>query len=250
MVEYLPRSAWGARTAKPGPGNLDPAKVRGVALHWPGMGNRRIGSQATVASSLRGWQAFHMDPPPNGHGWSDIAYQVAVDQGGRAWTLRGLHEQSGANGDATVNHQYGAILLVLGTGEQPTPEMIATVRGVVADFRQLYPGADAIVPHSAIRPDPTDCPGDITRGLIHAGTFEPVAQHQEELTMAQVDQILAYQKACTIQIQENTRQLVAAATAGILKAVNATDADVEALNAELDQRDAAMKAAIDKIPTT
>lgn len=246
MVTYLPRSAWDARTAKPGPGNLVPGKVKGAALHWPGMGNRRIGSQDTVASSLRGWQDYHMDTK----GWSDIAYQVAVDQGGRAWTLRGLHEQSGANGDATVNHQYGAILLVLGTGEQPTPAMIATVRGVVADFRQLYPGADAIVPHSAIRPDPTDCPGDITRGLIHAGTFEPVAQHQEELTMAQVDQILAYQKACTIQIQDNTRQLVAAAAAKILAAVNASDADVEALNAELDQRDAAMKAAIDKIPTT
>jgi hypothetical protein len=71
---------------------------------------------------------------------------------------------------------------------------------------------------------------------------------QEGLTVADVDKILAYQKACTIQIQANFKQLLTNSTAAILKAVNATDADVDALNAELDLRDAQMLKAIDDIP--
>lgn len=176
MMDYFPRTAWDARQAKPGPGPLDPSKVKGLAVHWPGMGDRRIGSLISVASALRGWQAFHMDD----RGWSDIAYQVAVDQAGRAWTLRGLRTQSGANGDNAVNEAYGAILLVLGTGEQPSPEMISTVREVVRDFRELYPDGEEIRPHSAVRPAGTGCPGDLARALISSGAFEPGAPTQED----------------------------------------------------------------------
>lgn len=187
MVKYLPRSEWGARAPKSGPGKLTPSRVKGLALHWPGMGNRRIGSAASVASALRGWQTFHMDD----RGWSDIAYQVAVDQAGRVWTLRGLEVQSGANGDNAVNEAYGAVLLVLGTGEQPTPEMISSVREVVRDFRKLFPGADEIKPHSAVRPDPTDCPGDLARALISAGAFEPGTTQEDWFDMATPEEITA-----------------------------------------------------------
>ena len=178
MVEYLPRSAWDARPPEPGPGDLTVSRVEGVVLHWPGMGNRRLDSQAEVASALRGWQNYHMDD----RGWSDIAYQAAVDQAGRAWTLRGLREQSGANGNNDVNERFGAVLLVVGTGEQPSPEMISTTREVVRDFRELYPAGTAIKPHSAVRPAGTDCPGDAVRALIESRAFEPgkPAKPQEE----------------------------------------------------------------------
>ncbi|GAA0959175.1 hypothetical protein GCM10009554_72470 [Kribbella koreensis] len=194
MVDYLPRSAWGARAPKPGPGNLLAARVRGVAIHWPGTGTTTpIHSQASVASALRGWQAFHMDD----RGWSDIAYQVAVDQSGRAWTLRGLREQSGANGDVAVNQQYGAILLVLVTGEQPTAAMKATTRAVVADFRRLYPRGTTIVPHSAIRPDPTDCPGPAARAAITRGDFNPDGSSEDEMTPAQMQELKNFIEART-----------------------------------------------------
>lgn len=169
MVDYLPRSAWNARTPRTGPGPLTVSRVEGAVIHWPGMGDSQLSSQAAVASALRGWQDYHMDTKD----WSDIAYQVAVDQAGRAWTLRGLHTQSGANGDNDVNERYGAILLVLGTGEHPTPALIATTRAVVDDFRALYPDGTAIEPHSAVRPEPTDCPGDLVRALITHGAFDP-----------------------------------------------------------------------------
>lgn len=176
MVDYLPRSAWDARPARPGPGDLTVSRVKGAVLHWPGMESRRLFDQADVADALRGWQAYHMDSK----GWSDIAYQVAVDQAGRAWTLRGLREQSGANGNNAANEDYGAILLVVGTGEAPTPAMIATTREVVRDFRGIYLGGTRIRPHSDVRAQytgsGTDCPGDLVRDLITRGAFEPIAR--------------------------------------------------------------------------
>src|SRR3546814_3799681 len=119
MVDYLSRSAWGPRPAR-GSTPLVGSEVDGTALHWPGMTKpiNAIGDagKARVASALRGWQDYHMDV----RGWSDIAYQVAVDQAGRAWVLRGLSIRSAANGDADVNRRYGALLLILAPGEQPT----------------------------------------------------------------------------------------------------------------------------------
>lgn len=171
MVEYLPRSAWNARPPRGGPGSLTVSRVQGAVIHWPGTSSKTpIHSKEAVASALRGWQNYHMD----NRGWSDIAYQVAVDQMGRAWTLRGLRTQSGANGNAELNEDYGAILLVLITGEQPSAAMKATVRGVVEDFRQIYPKGTAIRPHSAVRPDGTDCPGDAARAAIARGDFNPI----------------------------------------------------------------------------
>ena len=186
MVDYLPRSAWGARAAKSGPGSLTVSRVVGAVIHWPGSSSPTpITSQAAVASALRGWQAYHMDT----RGWSDIAYQVAVDQAGRAWTLRGLRTQSGANGNNELNEEYGAILLVLIAGEQPSAAMKATVRGVVADFRKIYPKGFAIRPHSAVRPAGTDCPGPAARAAITRGDFTPQANQNGDDDMPTVDEV-------------------------------------------------------------
>lgn len=173
MVDYLPRSAWGARTSR-GAVALSTSAVVGVALHWPGMAKPinatgDIGKRR-VASALRGWQTYHMDS----RSWSDIAYQIAVDQAGRAWTLRGLNIQSGANGNGDVNRRYGAILLVLAPGEQPSAAMQSTVRGVVQDFCKRFPKARRKpYGHGEIRPDGTDCPGPAARSAIARGDFTP-----------------------------------------------------------------------------
>lgn len=205
MVQYLPRSAWGARAPRGGPGYLTPSRVEGAVIHWPGMGSRRLFKAADVAEALRGWQAYHMDD----RGWSDIAYQVAVDQAGRAWILRGLRTQSGANGNEDVNERFGAILLILGTGEEPTAAMIATTREVLRDFRALFEDGDRIEPHSAVRPDGTDCPGSEVRALIEAGAFEPGRTTQEDwFDMATEAQITAAVKAGTLAaLQEYGRAL-------------------------------------------
>lgn len=228
MVDYLPRSAWGARAPRSGPGKLTPSRVRGVAIHWPGTtSSKPITSLAAVASALRGWQAFHMD----GRGWSDIAYQVAIDQAGRAWILRGLATQSGANGDDSVNEEYGAILLVLVQGEEPSAAMLATARAVVADFRRLFPGANAIVGHGQIRPDGgTDCPGPAARRAIAAGKLTPGAApapkpEEDTMTPAQMAELKRYvdqrMQAYSFWLDMRARraELLAAQAAGNAKVI-------------------------------
>ena len=237
MVEYLPRSAWNARPPNAGPGNLTPSRVQGAVIHWPGTGSTKvIHTKAAVASALRGWQDYHMDT----RGWSDIAYQVAVDQSGRAWTLRGLRTQSGANGDADVNERYGAILLVLVTGEQPSAAMKATTRAVIADFRKLFPRGTAIRPHSAVRPEPTDCPGDPARAAIARGEFTPGHSEDDDMTPAQMQElknfIEARSQAYALWVHKQLRRDLS----GVIKAYAL---DIKNYERQTDAADAARAAA-------
>lgn len=183
MTTYT-RAQIGLRAPNGGGTKLDPDQVIGVALHWPAMGKTRLDEPDEVMRALRGWQDYHQDD----RGWSDIGYQVAVDQAGNRYELRGLAVRSGANGNTTLNRQYVAILLVVGAGEQPSPELIAGVQAVIADARRRYPDADSIVGHSQIRPEGTACPGPAVQALIHAGAFQPGAttpQSQEDVMTPQ-----------------------------------------------------------------
>lgn len=162
----ISRSAWGARPARPGPGRLDPRKVRGMVLHWPAMEKQLRGVKA-VSAALRSWQAFHMDD----HGWSDIAYQEAIDQDGNSYVLRGLWRQSAANGDSDVNEEFGAILLVLAPGEHPSAAMLRTLRRRIARHREVFPRSRTIYGHNDVRPEPTACPGPIVSDLIERGVI-------------------------------------------------------------------------------
>lgn len=168
MPKTYSRSEWGARPARGGPGLLYGSTVESIALHWPAM-TKPIRGVENVKAALRGWQIFHQDT----RGWSDIAYQEAVDQDGNRYVLRGLDVQSGANGDTGTNKANGAVLLILAPGEQPTPAMMKAVRRVVADHRRLFPRSRGVKGHADVRPEPTACPGPIVLGLIRTGAFEP-----------------------------------------------------------------------------
>lgn len=171
VARRFKRRDWKARPRRRHPGTLDPRQVEGIALHWPGMKNALPPRIDAIAAALRGWQDYHMDE----HGWSDIAYQVAIDQLGNRWRLRGLRNRSAANGDTAVNLRYGAALLILGPGEAPTDAMRLQVRQVVSDHRRLFSESHRIVGHGEIRPDGgTDCPGAMVERFIKAGAFEPV----------------------------------------------------------------------------
>lgn len=162
------RSQIGLRPAGPGPGRLDPRHVVGIALHWPAMATP-IKTVDGVKRALVAWQRFHMDT----RGWSDIAYQEAIDQAGNVYALRGLRTQSGANGNQPLNEAYGALLLVLAPGETPSPKMIAAVKRRIRRHREIFPRSTKIVGHGQIRPGGTTCPGPITQRLIDAGAFHP-----------------------------------------------------------------------------
>lgn len=165
-MTYYDRTEWGAGDRN-GRSRLDVEEVQGIALHWPGDDIPRSGL-AQVGKALRSWQAAHQ-----AKGWADIAYQEAIDQAGNVYRLRGFLFRSAANGDEDVNDRFGAMLLVLAIGEKPTGAMIRAARGRIAKFRDHYPKGRQIVPHSAIRPAGTQCPGDRVRDLIQEGRFRP-----------------------------------------------------------------------------
>lgn len=167
MTRYR-RTEWGARAPEPGPGRADLRAVTGIVLHWPAMAKPLRGFKA-VSAGLRGWQAYHMDT----HGWSDIAYQEAIDQDGNVYVLRGLRTQPGANGDSASNITNGALLLILAPGEYPTDKMVKAVKRRIKRHRDIFPNARAIRSHNDVRPEPTACPGPIVTDMIRTGEFNP-----------------------------------------------------------------------------
>ena len=160
---WFSRAAWGARKHR-GRTKLRKLEVIGLALHWPGM-SKPLSSPTAVRAALRSWQAYHMDS----NGWSDIAYQAAIDQWGNRYRLRGKAYKSGANGNDTLNRRYGALLLILAPGEQPSAKMLKAVRKYHKGHRKLYPNSTKLVGHGAIRPGGTACPGPAVQALLKAG---------------------------------------------------------------------------------
>ncbi len=173
MVKLLPRTEWASRGPVAPLTPLVARAVEGIAIHWPGT-TGPIGDPGRnrIAARLEGYRAYHTGQPPVGRGWSDIAYNVAVDQAGRVWNLRGIGVRSAANGDQVVNATWVALLALVGPGEKPTGAMQEAIVAVRHDLvLSAFPGARAVRGHRDVRRDPTDCPGDDLEALIRAGRF-------------------------------------------------------------------------------
>src|SRR5690625_2561545 len=139
----IPRSRW-TRTKSNAPAARSGSLV-GVALHYPGSrGTIGTESEAQTAARLEGYRRQHV----NGNGWKDIAYNVAVDQRGNVWTLRGGSKQSGANGTTSANRSRGASLLLIGNSESPSRAMIDGELYAARLWAVRYPGIRHIAPHA------------------------------------------------------------------------------------------------------
>jgi len=162
-MKYLERSDWNA--AEPRKRLPMPSNPKGIAIHWVGA---RINQQRDPAEVVQGIQEFHQGPS---RGWWDIAYQECVALDGTVLRGRGFNTRSGANGKSSTNRKYGAICLLMGPGQDPTPEIIAAVRQRIAAWRRLNPKAIEIVGHGNLKQ--TTCPGSSIFELIRRGDFEP-----------------------------------------------------------------------------
>lgn len=150
--------------------------VKHVVIHWPGSKGHLL--LAKVAGYLRGWQDWHMD----GRGWTDIAYNEAVDQNGDVWILRGDYRDG-----ATKN--YGgrsySILAVLGTDDTPSDAMLATLADRANAAQARSAAGCRIVGHRDLITT-TECPGDALYGWIHAGM--PLAEEPAPTDPDEVDE--------------------------------------------------------------
>lgn len=235
-MQYFQRSAW---TSTPRPTSklvaMNGSEVEGVAIHYTGS-SRPLGATATFAVTVRRLEderRFHTGAPPQGRGWTDIAYQVAQDVEGRVFDARGIGYRSAANGNATVNRQYGAVTWLLGVGDRPTAAMVNAFREWREDhWLPRYPRATKIVGHRDLYA--TECPGDPTYALIRSGVLTKGVD--VPLTDAEIDAIATRTRdkilAVTYGNQPNGKPFTLAMLLGEVR-VNAlkasTGVDIEAL---------------------
>ena len=169
-MAYYSRSAW-TRTGKGGVRLAGSGRtMTTIYIHYPGQG-AAIG-RASVASTrnrLEGYRRQHK----NVNGWADIAYNVAVDQSGNVWELRGIDRQSGANGGTASNRSGQAILVLVGNNEKPTAECVAGIKDAVRRIRRVHPKASRIRGHQQSPDASTACPGAHLMGLVRSGGLEP-----------------------------------------------------------------------------
>ena len=171
-MAYYSRSAW-TSTGKSGPVLKGTGRtMTTIYIHYPGQPSA-IG-RASVASTkarLEGYRRQHK----NINGWADIAYNIAVDQSGNVWELRGIDRQSGANGGTKSNRSGQAILVLVGNNEAPTAECVAGIKDAVRRIRAVHPKAKAIRGHQQSPDASTACPGSHLMKLVRSGGLEPGA---------------------------------------------------------------------------
>lgn len=177
MTTFLSRSAWTSTSA--GGATLTGSELVGVAVHWPGTSAATIGDpgQAAIASRLRSYRTYHVGT----RGWSDIGYNLAIDQAGRVWQCRttqwrgnrvGAHAASAGNPRA--NHKYVGVLLLLGASESPSHAMIQAFRDWYHNrFLTGWPGRTDVRGHGQVPGAQTACPGSRARNAISDMTRKP-----------------------------------------------------------------------------
>lgn len=235
MTELKPRSAW--TSSQPGGAEYDPDRYRGIAIHWPASTGSYAGvTDAQAIATLNAWRKYHMDKPPAGHGWSDLAYQYAVTDDGTIWTCRGMHHMSAANGDTGPNSAFGAVILFLGPRDPVTPAMEEAVCWLRAQYMLAGTGPEVLT-HNQVRRlfglDGTECPGPAATAAVARGDFShpPGQQEEEDDMFTEADR---QQLAITRGKVELTYNQVNAVGAAVIASDKATEAEsVEQIKAAI-----------------
>jgi hypothetical protein len=199
-VTLHPRTDWTkARAANAHP--FEPSQVRGLCVHWNGPPVPKS-AFTDPRHYLEAVRRFHV----NTRGWSDIAYNFAVDQRGDVWVLRGMRHRSAANGGRLVNARWVAVLAIVGRGQRPSSRMLDGIRRVAAKTRRAYPRRSAVTTHRAIRPEPTACPGpDLTRWVRAADFTEGDEMTRNEMIQALVEELRDQDSPLSVALRGNVR---------------------------------------------
>lgn len=179
MPAIQPRSAWGARPPKSTPTRWTLANLEGVCVHWFGS-PRAVGLPGQVPAQLRSVQAGHMGPGGLGEkdGGNDIAYNLGVDPFGGAWELRGWNARTGANGAGGQNSTHLAVVVMIGVGNTPSGEALATLGEVVREAFDR--GVDrTVVGHGAFTG--SECPGPDLNGWIRRRGWTSETRKEEDM---------------------------------------------------------------------
>jgi hypothetical protein len=161
-VRLVKRTEWGARRAR-GRDRLDPAGVRGVALHYSGMNSDEQADHRKCAGRVRAMQRYHMDS----RGWLDVAYNHILCRHGYVFVGRGFGIRSAANGTKASNDRYFAVCFLgddTAGRADVTPKAYAALGELLRSYDRRIQRAMVVRPHSDFVA--TSCPGDELRRYI------------------------------------------------------------------------------------
>lgn len=171
------RKEWGARAPKHALAPF-PSKPKGIKWHYAG------GAVSTVSLTdhnkckeiIRQIQKFHME----GNGWSDFAYNYAVCSH-EVIIGRGLSPKSAANGNAKLNNEHYAVLILVGTAGvvQMNDAMKENAVELMQYIRTNGPCGNELKGHRDGYA--TDCPGASVYKWVQEGCPKPRKGEDDEL---------------------------------------------------------------------
>ncbi|WP_051970607.1 peptidoglycan recognition protein family protein [Kitasatospora azatica] len=149
------------------------ASTQGVKVHYEGteVPADLPDHHEWCAGRVRDIQAAHL--ANTSEGWIDVAYNALVCCHGYVFEGRGLHHETGANGNQPLNRAHYAVCGMIGDSglTQPTDALLNGLRDAI-EWLQQYGGAG---PEIKGHRDgyATDCPGDPLYAWVQAGAPRP-----------------------------------------------------------------------------
>jgi hypothetical protein len=159
-VPYQGRLAWTTRVSQAA---RQDGPRKGVAVHWPGF-RFTLGRHADCLGLLA-----RLEREAVAGEYSALPYCEAACPHGYRIEGRGAGRRSGANGDATVNDQWGSVVALVPVGGKPTDELLIALHAALA---VQAPGG-RLVTHNTVRPSGTACPGPELTAWIGRGAPKP-----------------------------------------------------------------------------
>ena len=138
------------------------SRVQNIVIHYTA--DKR--AMSDTAQYLRNMQKSYVDR----RGYS-LGYSVAVDQSGVSWEIRGTDYIPAAN--VGYNDSTWVILALVDWQDECNPQMVETIRGLVAWAREQTGEDTPVIGHRDLAS--TRCPGTGIYNQIRNGTFEPVS---------------------------------------------------------------------------
>jgi hypothetical protein len=159
------RASWGARPAESFTA-WDPDDLQGIAVHHFAI-PRSAATPAGSEALMRAVQNAHMAGE-----FSDIAYNHCFDKWGQIFEARGFNRQTGANGNQTVNRTHAAICYMGNSDLDGFPEAAQDAAAwLIKQWFNRGTGLQ-VLPHQALSPDGTACPGTRAKGWVTSGAWK------------------------------------------------------------------------------
>ena len=172
-MDIVSRATWGARAPK----HRNVIDLNGpITIHWNGGGTKWESVLETTEARetwmerrMRTVQSFHMD----GRGWSDFAYNFAVDPWGlHVWEGRGLDVRPASQGTAVGNNTSHSIYVATGLGDGPVSDYCLDVIDDLGDWIAREGDTENMfVGHRDWKS--TTCPGDFLYDSLSELNTEP-----------------------------------------------------------------------------